>query len=359
MKKDQKKKGTISKKQKRKLKKIEQTKPKNFNLMLMVTFFLGVLLIVSAYAWFQASLDVKVKFVNLVVSKKNGLFISLDGIDFTSSVEISEENLINNLKQTYPNNTSQWAKRGLYPISSIGITNNNTSKFEFYNAIGYDVDPITGKSYISTRKAKENGISNNKNYIAFDIFLKNVTGSPVSDNLYIDDGTNIIVEEELTEQIEALINSVRIGFVKIGTVPRTSTIEEIQNIECNNNCEMLIYEPNAVNHNELSINRAKKFGINLLDGQYYPTLAITGEMNFFEISEVARGNLAENFSLQETRVDIERSIFEIPDGITKFRIYVWLEGQDIDSLETRSDGADVTVTINLIKDTAGYDAFNE
>ena len=61
--------------------------------MLLVTFFLGVLLIFSTYAWFQASLDVKVKMVNLVVSKKNGLFISLDGIDFGSSVEISEENL--------------------------------------------------------------------------------------------------------------------------------------------------------------------------------------------------------------------------------------------------------------------------
>jgi len=73
------------------LKKVES---KNFNLMLLVTFFLGVLLIFSAYAWFYASLDVQVKFVNLVVSKKNGLFISLDGVEFGSSVQISRENLI-------------------------------------------------------------------------------------------------------------------------------------------------------------------------------------------------------------------------------------------------------------------------
>ena len=66
-----------------------------------------------------------------------------------------------------------------------------------------------------------------------------------------------------------------------------------------------------------------------------------------------------NFELQATKVDIERPIFELPDGITKLRVYVWLEGQDIDSLATRSEGADVSVVINLIKDTAGYDAFNE
>ena len=127
------------------------------------------------------------------------MFISLDGIDFGSSVEISEENLINRLKNTYPNNTSQWSKGGLYPISSLGIPNSNTSKFEFFAAIGYDADPITGKSYLSTRQMKEEGRNSYKNYIAFDIFLKNITGSPVSDNLYIDHGTNIVIDEGYTE----------------------------------------------------------------------------------------------------------------------------------------------------------------
>ena len=339
--------------------KIKEIQQKNFNLMLLITFFLGVLLIFSAYAWFNATLDVQVKFINLVVSKKNGLFISLDGIEFGSSVQISKENLINNLKETYPGNTSKWADFGLYPISSNGIPDSNTEQFAMYYASNFSVDQINKKSYLTTRRDVENGISYSKNYIAFDLFLKNITGSPVSDNLYIDEGTNIIINEGETEQIKGLVNSSRIGFVKVGTVSRTATIEEIQNIECNNNCEMVIYEPNSTNHTELSIERAKKYNIDLIDGQYYPTHAITGEMDFVDISEVVKGNPAENFELQITRVDIERPIFEIPDGITKVRVYVWLEGQDIDSLETRSEGADVSVVINLIKDTAGYDAFNE
>ena len=356
MKKDDKKKVTISKM--KKIKKVEKIKSRNFNLMLLVTFFLGVLLIASAYAWFQASLDVKVKMVNLVVSKKNGLFISLDGIEFGSSVEISEESLINQLKNTYPGNTSQWARGGLYPISSKGIPHSNTSKLDFYASVAYEADPLTGKSYLSTRQVTEDGINPYKNYVAFDIFLKNITGSPVSDNLYIDEGTGVTIDNGDTEQIRGLVNSIRMAFVKVGTVSRNEPIEAIQNIECNDNCEMIIYEPNATNHTELSIERAKKFDINLLDGQYYPTLAITGPMDFYEINDVARGNLAENFELQITRVDIDRPIFEIPDGITKMRVYVWIEGQDIDSFETKSEGADVSIVINLIKDTAGYDAFN-
>ena len=338
---------------------VEKVQSKNFNLMLLVTFFLGVLLIFSAYAWFQSALNVQVKFINLVVSKNNGLFISLDGINFGSSVEISKQTLIENLKQTYPGNTSQWAKYGLSPVSTNGIPNSNTSVFDIYHASDVSIDYINEKSYLTTRKNKEDGISDKKSYIAFDIFLKNITGSPVSDNLYIDEGTNVIIDNGHTEQIEGLINSVRIGFVKVGSVSNIASVQEIQNIECNNNCQMVIYEPNSLNHTELSIERAKKYNINLINGQYYPTHAITGEINFVEIGEIIKGNLVKNVSRQITRVDINRPIFEIPDGITKIRVYVWLEGQDIDSLETRSEGADVSVLINLIKDTAGYDAFNE
>ena len=34
------------------------------------------------------------------------------------------------------------------------------------------------------------------------------------------------------------------------------------------------------------------------------------------------------------------------NAVTRFRVYVWLEGQDIDSLETDSDGAEVSISIN-------------
>ena len=41
----------------------------NFNVMLIVAFFLGVLLIGSTYAWLSSSLDVRINFLNLTVSK--------------------------------------------------------------------------------------------------------------------------------------------------------------------------------------------------------------------------------------------------------------------------------------------------
>ena len=68
----------------------------------------------------------------------------------------------------------------------------------------------------------------------------------------------------------------------------------------------------------------------------------------------------EHFALQETIVekDFEKPIFTIPNGIIKCRVYIWLEGQDIDSLESDSEGTNVDISINFIKDTYGWDAFN-
>jgi hypothetical protein len=56
--------------------------------------------------------------------------------------------------------------------------------------------------------------------------------------------------------------------------------------------------------------------------------------------------------------DFDKPLFTIQDGITKARVYLWIEGQDIDSLETDSSGAEIYVDINFIKDTSGYQEFN-
>ena len=69
-------------------------KKRNFNLLLFVTFLSGVILIVSTYAWFYASLNVRVNFFNIKVTDEKGLFISLDGINFGSTVEIDKYHLI-------------------------------------------------------------------------------------------------------------------------------------------------------------------------------------------------------------------------------------------------------------------------
>lgn len=335
-------------------------KPKNFNALIILSFLIGVLLLFSTYAWFYSSLDVKIKFVNLVVSNDAGLTISLDGINFGSSVQISEDILIEKLKENYPNNTSQWPTFGLKPVSSNGISNPNEQKFNvFYASKAEYLDEEKTKISLTTKKVKEDRINNLSSFVAFDIFLKNVTGSPISDNLYLDEGTDVFLESKGDEEIQGLLNSIRMGFVKIGSVPHDADVNSIQNVECNNNCQGIIYEPYSTNHTNLSISRVQKYGIHLLNGQYYPTYGMINSVKEVDFKDIIYGQDRENFDLQINRIDKSQSLFEIPDAITKVRVYVWIEGQDIDSLETKSNGADLSIRINFIKDTAGYDYYND
>lgn len=335
-------------------------------LMLLSIFLLGILLIFSAYAWISTSLNVKIKTFNMVVTKNEGLTISFDAVNYDYSIELSEKIIVDDLVNTYPNNLSQWSANGLIPVSSPGITNKNSYFFDIFASSGVHYknkrDTI---GRINTNQIYENKVRRYNRFIAFDIFLKNDTGSPISDNLYIEETSEILMEST-SEEMRGLLNSVRVGFVKVGSLPLTADSTAVQNIQCNNNCESIIYEPYSKEHTNMSIERSEKYGINLENGVEFPTYANIKKIgpNPIKVEDTISGspNLnLEYFALQNTMKDgdLNRPLFQIPNGITKARVYLWIEGQDIDSLETNSEGADLSISLGLVKDTQGYDAFND
>lgn len=339
----------------------------NSKLLVLVMLFTTALVIAASYAWFSVSLNVKVKFLDLVVSSDSGLFISLDGINYSDSIEITMNSVIRDLKETYPAHTNQWAAGGLWPVSTVGIRNSNMSKFDIYvGEIGrYKAKQgVRGKRYLSTTLSREDRANAANVYIAFDIFLKNVSGSPFPDNLYLED---IYVEypedtpEDVIEDMSGIVNSIRFGFIKIASVPTKTDPSIVQNLQCNNRCEQIIYEPNSLLHSERSIIAAQEHGITLIDGTYTPTYAIIKEGEFLKHINGHEGTGieldTEHFKLQETidDIDLERPVYSIPNGVTKFRVYIWVEGQDVDSLETNSRGTAIYISIGFVKDLAGYE----
>ena len=330
----------------------------------IVILFLGVLFIFSSYAWFSTNLNVKIKQFNMIVSKNGGLLISFDAINFDTSVEISRDIIINDVTNTYPNHINQWALNGLTPISSNGISENNSYFFDIFATSGVKYKNRRKENgFIYAKKVIDTKPRSYNNYIAFDVFFKNTTGSPVPDNLYFDDTTAITMTSDSNEEMQGLTNSLRVGIVKVGTLPLDTDPTTLQNMQCQGKCEAIIFEPYSKKHSELSRERAQKYDINLLDGKTFPTYAMIREGGPIYVKDNVSGspNLDLNyFALQNTihEEDFDRPLFDIPDGITKARIYLWVEGQDIDSLETDSEGAELYVDINFNKDTVGYDTFS-
>ena len=204
-----------------KKKKFEMPKDKKkTRILFCITLLLAILLISSTYAWFKASLNVKVKFINMKVSTDSGLFISLDGVNFSSEVEVSRDAIMQDINDVYPNHTNQWATSGLWTVSSNGISNSNNDKFSlFYGEIGkYRDAERRGQKYLRTRKIDESQRTDWNRFIAFDVFLKNVSGSPKSDNLYLtedtyfkfEDGYLEGLEEDDRKEMEGIMNSIRL-----------------------------------------------------------------------------------------------------------------------------------------------------
>jgi hypothetical protein len=326
----------------------------------------AVLLIVSSYAWFSTTLNVKIKTFNLLVTKNDGLSISHDAVTYGNYIEISRELLYDDLGRTYPGYRTMWNANGLVPVSTNGPSSRNSHFFDVYTTSGilYS-DFVNKKNGVVTTKLYDQSVPKKYSYfLAFDVFFHNDTGSPVADNLYFDGGTGFVVNEELDEQMQGLVNSLRIGIVKVGSLPKTASPREVQNIKCNNDCEAIIFEPFSTQHAPMAIENALRNGIEVIDGEEFPTYANVKAVERKPIKDVISGSPTldtDNFKLQNTITedDFDRPLFTVPDGYTKARIYVWIEGQDIDSLETLSSGANVDISINFVKDTLGYDSFDE
>lgn len=329
-------------------------KEAKWEILILIT---GITLIYSTYAWFSSALDVNISDFKMTTNSEAGLTISLDGVDWGNSVEISESSITSELNKTYPGNTNQWSKE-LGPVSTLGIKTKNSPNFSMYA----DQNTILKKKqdknrvFMSPIEILELNQNHESEFLAFDIFLKNVSGSPKSDNLYLDEGTSF----QLTaEKDNTVINAMRMGMVFMDSINKRSSAKAAQNIKCNNQCSQMIYEPYSTMHHQQAIKSAKEHDIDLVDGQQYPTYAVKTGANKINIWSGIYGSsdgMDNNiFALQQTIKDFSKPIAKLPDGIMKIRVYIWIEGQDIDIAELISDGYKLTCSINFRKDMAGYE----
>ena len=342
------------------------SRKRNIFITIFLIFVFAVLLIVSSYAWFSTTLNVKIKTFNMVVTRNDGLSISHDAVTYGNYIEISRDLLYDNLAKTYPGHRTIWNQNGLIPVSTNGNSSRNSYFFDVYTTSGIFYKDFAKRTdgHVTTKLYDQSSPKKYSYFLSFDIFFFNDSGSPVADNLYFDSGTGFVINEELDEQMQGLVNSLRIGIIKVGSLPATATPSEVQNIQCNNDCEAIIFEPFITQHENMAIENAARYGIRVVDGEEFPTYANVNPVVKKPIKDTISGsdNLdTENFKLQHTITedDFAEPLFTVPDGYTKARIYVWIEGQDIDSLETMSSGTNVDLSVNFVKDTLGYDSFND
>ncbi len=373
--------------------------------MVIVCALMALLLTTGTYAWFIGMKTVNLSSFDVEIASIDGLSLSLDGVKWADTVTINKENY-----QTVntSNNTNSWGGAGLYPLSSVGIIDTTASRMIMYEKGSFTTTPGGYRIMASQVSNTVAGNAEQDGYVVFDLFVKNLSGHEYYKDLNVLNEEAIYLTPDSAVKVSTnggvagtgIENSVRVAFAQIGRVEATTTDQAtITGITCTSVGDVTgicadrpaqIWEPNDRYHVQNAINWyttscLKRTAADLTDedsysgqckaledGKYVQTNAISGVIGYADQVDVYDGvdyngytaSIASSaqdgklfaydyFTDQEkslTGVDRPTFITLAPNSITKIRVYIWIEGQDVDNYDFASLGKKISVAFGLTKE---------
>ena len=250
----------------------------------------------------------------------------------------------------------------------------------------------------------EEGTVPEKGYYAIDFFLQNSSAATVTMD-YLQLQPNSDVQLEGTKYATGLQNTLRVAFAKfnedtakasqtvVQNTPTTAQILEALNWENSAIEDVAIWEPNASgaaqgtpalnqyaahvdyivqNNNKLTLSQTDQTAAGLTNSSRFaaatqlPTYALTGDTpetidDLYDWNTLTTSNLVKQNTLQTSNAGLTNAVQLVSaengtTGITipasryvHMRMYIWLEGQDVDCINYASLGGNVTLDIGLSK----------
>ena len=417
--------------------------------LIIICFICAIIVSVGTYAWFIGMKTVNVSSFDVEIATTEGLFLSMDGEHW--SYQLDAKNAT-----PYTGNTNTWAPTGLIPISSVGDLDATVSRLQLYEKGsltttkgGYRLLASRVHNYDNTETGK-NGTSESNGYVAFDLFIKNLSGTEYyaennilnEEDIYLTTNSSVTVATNGGVAGTGIENSVRVAFAQIGRVEATDGVASVDNItgitctdvaagtgqaQVTGICRQAqIWEPNdkahvqnAINWYETSCKIRKETGtdvtlaasydstacsgvannaanktyaisrviniadnVDIYDGAQYNTyedntieyatydaavnrnaaaLAQTDDAEKATAAETAKTTARQEYKLvdfpyftdtMKNLTSTERPTFMklAPNSITKVRVYIWIEGQDVDNYDFASLGKKISINFGFTKE---------
>ena len=339
MQKDEKKTGVVLVSQRRKKHK------KRIGLLILLLLFTGVMLGTSTYAWFTANKTVNVNKITVNVAAQNGIQISVDGTTWKSIIQTDD---IKNASAKYAAAKNQ-VPDSVEPVSTVGEMDADGLMKMYYGVI----DTNDNGDYIltATKDTETNGV--NGRFIAFDLFFKVDSATTT----YLTSSSGVVAEGNDT----GIKNASRMAFIVLGNTNAGDTVGNIQALNAGTAAPVNIWEPNYDVHKDTAVAHARDtYGITTstegagIIGYDGVKADITKENNVL----VGKANSTDNATyfgtttMKYTTVDSFTDKFEflsLAAGVTKVRIYMWIEGQDVDC-ENNASGGNITYNLQITTD---------
>jgi hypothetical protein len=378
---------------------------KRLKKLVLTCLLLAIVLTVGTYAWFIGMQTVSVEAFEVKIATVEDLALSLDGTSWSTDLTITEDILKGN---DYAKTTYSWT--GLKPVSTIGEISATTNKLVMYDKGsltatdgGYRLMSALVQNKVSATDEDGNTISGEEDgYVAFDIFIKNMSGDEYYDTITTPSNEEAIylsTDSKVTagstgNTVAGVENSARIAFAQIGRVKSDAKANAIQAISCATGVTGMtpictdrlatIYEPNDTKHVTSAITwftrTCKKRSADgsytldacaaIADGTAYKTYAVSGVIDHAALVDVYDGMngytgtvddeaAANKLVAIDTFTDTEKVkvgtardpfFYLAPNSITKVRVYVYLEGQDVDNYDFASLGYSIKAQFGFTKE---------
>ena len=322
----------------------DEKRRKKILIAILAILFTGIILSASTYAWFTANRNVRVDTININAVASNGIQISTDAVNWKPVVNSTD---IQNATNNYAAAVNK-LPADLNPVSTIGEIDSTTGYMKMFLGT---VEP-SGTSYALTAQREIESSSTgyddaNANFVVFDLFFKVSTSAPV----YLSPDSQVTVHTGSTDK--GLQNAARVAFINEGNVPVGTAETQAQTKK--DGSGLIIWEPNYTTHNQSGVDNAKNtygktsFTSTSSDDPYYgvkadistPVALTSTDSNLFgsvnPTIKTPTGNTSYN------------NFFTLSAGVTKVRVYMWVEGQDVDC-ENNASGASFDVVMSFSLD---------
>ena len=342
-------------------------------LTILLLIATGVFLGTATYAWFTANQRVAISPIDVNVSTSSGIQISADGSNWKSILTNAD---LTGASGTYTAAVNQLPNT-LEPVSTAG-TLTSAGKMEMF--LG-KVEPneSTGDFILSATQSVETNSSGNNStgkFVAFDIFLKNEQ----NETLYMTPNSKV----EFRNSDTGIKNATRIAFITLGHTTTSDTVANIQALNTGVGSAVKFWEPNYDVHTADGVaNAVSPYGINTLnEGANNAWVAYSGvkaavpvaaNIKREQATEALNGTYFSSFAYNASADPAQTIAYDaagqntvnyiatkegytasqmltaengLAAGITKMRIYMWVEGQDVDC-ENNASGGDIRFNLQF------------
>lgn len=398
---------------------IEKGRIARIRSLIAMSAITAIILIISTYAWFVGMQSVYVSNFEIDVQVAEGLSLSLDGENWDSRLTFSVDDIERLGYAGSTNSKGGAGLIPVSTVGAMDTRASRMILFEKSSFAttpgGYRIMASRVKNYYDEEEIlapEQDG------YVVFDLFIRNLSGTEYYVNndprneeaIYLTTDSKVVVETSGGIPDTGIENSVRIAFAQIGRVKADTVPSIVAGITCNPDpatgeptvvgavtgiCRKAqIWEPNDTEHNANAISYYKTSCRRRIAGGFgassyssaecsdivgtVPTFAIHRELSFTDEVDLYDGYTdpedSDNFiyngfsngvlepfdyftDSEKILKGVERPAFMTlaPNSITKVRVYIYIEGQDIDNYNFAQIGKRIAVNFGFTKERLTQD----